>query len=382
MMISPYSILMSLLWFTVAALIGSFTLRRAEKHGPALVAAIYLLAFLRGALPLDFDQSIVISSYKIYPMLQDALTAPIYGRMTAGRCLITLWGAGTAVQLCRFLLKLMRQKKFLCGVMYEIPSSELFILLDEVCSELGYHGKSKLTVSSKVSTAYQAGFLCPHILLPIDTASCSEVDIRNIFRHELCHFLGGDLWIKAGMEISACLLWWNPVIPFLKHSVVQLLELLCDKRACKGRSSAEQVEYVETLLRFVKSSVADPANLTLSYLGNTQNADIKQRFQLMLQDRSSTQSRFRVWGSCIVCFMLFVASYFVILQPAGFPPPIEDDVAITVLTPENAYILQMQDGTLVLYYNNTPYDVLITKDMLRTEPLSSLPIISERIDEQ
>ncbi len=380
MLISPYSILMAVLWFTVAALIGSIVLRRAHKYGLALVAAIYVFALLRGILPVDFSKSIVIRSYKVYPMLIDMLTAPVCGRVTLGWCLIGLWGAGTTVQLCRFLIKLIRQEKFLHTTPCNASDSELFILLDDVCSEFGYKGQCKLAVSPKVSTVYQAGFLRLYILLPVDAASFLEEDIRNIFRHELCHFLGGDLWIKAGMEIAACFLWWNPAMLLLNHSVVQLLELLCDRRACKGRSRADQLEYVETLLRFIKGSVADPTSLTLSYLGNVKDAEIKQRFQLMLQSEPSIRSQFRFLGSCIVCFVLFVASYFVILQPASFPNPIEDGVSVAALTPDNAYILQTQEGVLIVYYNGTPYGMPISEDMMKKEPLSNLPIISERTD--
>lgn len=219
-----------------------------------------------------------------------------------------------------------------------------------------------------------------NILLPADVTSFSEEDIRNIFRHELCHFLGGDLWIKAGIEIAGCFLWWNPIMPLLNHSVVQLLELFCDKRACKERSSAGQLEYVETLLRFIKSSAADSDGLTLSYLGNADDAKIKQRFQLMLQDKPSMRSQFRFWGSCLICFMLFIASFFVIFQPASFPDPLEDGFSITTLTSDNAYILQTQDGALIVYYNNAPYGTPISEDMLKKEPLSNLPILSERDD--
>lgn len=77
-----------------------------------------------------------------------------------------------------------------------------------------------------------------------------------------------------------------------------------------------------------------------------------------------------------------LASYAVILQPGGFPPPVEDGHAITAWTPENAYILRRQDGTLVVYYNGIAYDAPVTEDMLDAEPFSSLPLILERKDER
>ncbi len=384
MMISPFSVLMALLWFTIAALIGSFILRRAEKYGLVLVSIIYFLALLRCVLPLDFSESVVIRLEKIYPMLRDLFSVQIYGSITVSGCLLALWGIGAVIRLFQLFLKLIWQVKFLHGVPYEAPDSEVFSLLDKVCDELGYHGRFKLTTSSRPSTANQAGFLKPHILLSADMSSFQKQDICNIFRHEMCHFLGGDLWIKMGVQMMSCLLWWNPVVPLLNRSITQLLELRCDKRACKGLSSAEQLGYLDSLLRFIKGAEMESSHLALSYLGNLQDSEITQRFLLVLQDRPliGARSRFQFWGSCVICLTMFLASYAVILQPGGFPPPVEDGHAITAWTPENAYILQRQDGTLVVYYNGIAYDAPVTEDMLDAEPFSSLPLILERKDER
>lgn len=100
MSVSPYSVLMAVLWFSVAALVGSITLRRAHKHGLTLIAAIYIFALLRGIFPVDFSESIVIRSYKIYPLLINycANIRTYYNRLVFD-CLMGRWGDSPSVPI-------------------------------------------------------------------------------------------------------------------------------------------------------------------------------------------------------------------------------------------------------------------------------------------
>ncbi len=258
MVVSSSSLIMALLWFTVAAYIGCRMLRRSEKPALAFLSAAVVLVALRAVLPLRYPGSTALRS-KI-----DAVFAwrPFPG-VTLGGCLLALWGIGAAVQLLRFLVKWIHQAWLLRRLSHGQPDSRLLDLCSGVCGELGYIGKWKLTVSEEIPTAYQTGFFHPYILLPANTAGFSEKDIRNIFRHEMQHFIGGDLWIKTGLQIVACLLWWNPVMSLLNRSIAQVLEYLCDKRVCANLSQMEQLNYLETLLYFFKRAAVVPANIVI-----------------------------------------------------------------------------------------------------------------------
>lgn len=73
MAVSSYSIVMALLWFTVAALIGCLILRKAEKDWLIFISAVFILAILRAVLPLEYARSLVIRSDTIYPAVQNIL---------------------------------------------------------------------------------------------------------------------------------------------------------------------------------------------------------------------------------------------------------------------------------------------------------------------
>ena len=76
----------------------------------------------------------------------------------------------------------------------------------------------------------------------------------------------------------------------------------------------------------------------------------------------------------IIALLLFVGSYFVILQPA-YSPPTEDMDGELDITSENAYIIYA-DESFQLYVNNQ-YLCEIPKENIKDMPYSYLKIIEE-----
>lgn len=381
MTISPYSVVTALLWFTSAAWVGCLLLRKAKKYGLAFVCVIFVLAVLRAVLPVDFTGSFVIRSRKFYPLLEKIFDTPLLGDMTWGTGLLLVWAVGAVLQLAFLLQKGIQQAHFLRRIADENASranAKILALFREISEEAGYQGRYRLTISGEVSTVYQAGFFRPHLLLPENITEFSEQDIRNVFRHELQHFLGKDLWIKTVMQIAACLLWWDPVVWLLRRNVLQLLELVCDRRVCKNLSRAGQMSYLESLLHFLKNTTMMTANgMTLSYLGNPLDGGVKQRFQLMLQDRPSAKAKVYLWISCTLCMVLFILSYLVILQPAYSPPPVEGGYVTVIPTSQNSYILHTSDGEYALYCDGVFCGTLASQESLLSQPYCDLEIIQQ-----
>lgn len=251
-------------------------------------------------------------------------------------------------------------------------------LFQKVAEELGYHGAFHLAAGEHVSSVYQAGFLHPYILLPTQIDMFSDEDICNMFRHELCHFLSRDLWIKVGFQVIGCILWWNPVMPMLKRSIEQLLELRCDRKVCRQLSAESQLSYMETLIELVKLGSTCTAQTYMGCLGRNSGDDMQQRFGMLLLNKPSTTERCRQIISCVLCLVLFIASYGVILQPWNDSPGSDDFGGdIFELASDDGYIVCSSDGTLVFYFDGTDQGITIQEAMLSIEPFSQMPIIYE-----
>ena len=374
---SPYSIVMAMIWFTLASMIGHFILRRAEKCGLAFIGMIFLLTTIRIFAPLDIAGSIIVRSQVIYPTVQNWMRYPIAGSVTVGGCLILLWIAGAAFQFVGLLLDWKRQRKFRNKAIPQEGNGRLDMLFQKVADEFGYHGPFCLAVGENVTSVYQAGFLHPYILLPTQIDMFSDEDICNMFWHELCHFLSRDLWIKAGFQAIGCVLWWNPVMPVLKRSVEQLLELRCDRKVCRQLSEEKQLSYMTTLSALVKHGSASVAQVYMGYLGQDNDTDMMQRFRMLLLGKPRTAERCRQIISCVLCLALFVASYGVILQPWSEPDASSfESVGTTNVGSELGYILCKSDGTLELYCEDE-FVCTLTDATLNTEPFNEMLIIYE-----
>lgn len=374
MSVSVYSIIMAILWFTLAVLIGNYTLHRASKHGLFFVASILLLSALRIFLPLDLNHSIVIRSVRLYPFLQNLMRYVLIGHVTIGNSLIVCWIIGACICFALLLRKLLLQRKFRKAVQCQQIDSDLLGLLYEISREMGYCGPVELAISTKATTAYQAGFLFPYIVLPHNIDEFSVTDIRNMFRHELCHFLGGDLWLQIGLQIMSCILWWNPAVILFRRNVEQMLELRCDRRACASLTSEAQVSYLDTLLRLLSDNRPKVFKVSLDYSGGADEAEILQRFQMILQGETKTLSKIRTAAGCLMCIALFVVSYCMILQPWTAPTDEQTEIYHeVVMVPEESYILRELDGTLLFYCNNINYGE-IPETLLEYEPFSKLHI--------
>lgn len=374
MIITPYSIVTSILWFSAACLIGCMILPKISRGGLVLIAVIFGLGFIRLCVPLDFFQSTIVRSYFIYGFLQKVVQKPVLYGFTLGQCLLLLWVTGSLIRLMWLVSKLVQQFKFRSNSHILENRDGSVALAKQIGRELGYDGDIRLAVSPNATTAYQAGLLRPYILLPWYIEDLSAMDIRNILYHELYHFLGGDLWIMLGIQTVTCMLWWNPVMYLLCHSAEQLLELRCDQRVCGHLEESEQLNYLQTLINLAQNSSPEHTNIILGYAESSE-ANIMQRFQIMTQTKTTSGERIKFFAGLTVCVLLFIASYSFILQPGAIPPTgeIEGDDIETFWV--EAFIMRSENGSLTLYLDGKAAYFLSEED-LQKEPYCNYEIFN------
>ena len=369
MSVSIYSLIMAIAWFSIAVLIGDLLLQKSERNRLAFIIAIFILALLRIFLPIELNGSIIIRSKTIYPMLQDIVRKQVLGPMTLGILLVVLWLSGTALSLAKLLRQMYLQRMFCQRAGRD--SAENRATFEELCCEFGYHRQLKVLFSPYATTAYQAGFFYPCVIFPQST-ELSEKELCYIFRHELCHFLGRDLWIKVGIQAVSAFLWWNPVVIVFKRSIEQFLELRCDRRACKNLTDIECHEYLKTLLKLVKEAPAATSGLSMGYFGRSEDMALIQRFRLIIEStRPGTGSKIRLCICCVICVILFIGSYFLTVQP--WRPALQNEVPATAMDSSSSYIVRESDGTLSFYCNDV-YTFQIPEDYLEIAPFSELQI--------
>lgn len=117
----------------------------------------------------------------------------------------------------------------------------------------------RLVRSPKAGTAMVLGLAVPVVVLPAGemplwgTASGAMAENsagRNVavLRHELTHYLRGDLWLKWAAALVECIHWFNPLVWWMTRQISHACELACDETVIRTMAEEEKMHYGDMLI--------------------------------------------------------------------------------------------------------------------------------------
>jgi len=120
-------------------------------------------------------------------------------------------------------------------------------IYEGLLAELGIpHGRVELLICPGVESPLLLGLWRPRVVLPRE--DCGEARLEMMLRHELNHYRGRDLWLKAAALGAACVHWFNPLAGLLVKDLDRCCELWCDQRTTAGMDSDGRRQYGRMLL--------------------------------------------------------------------------------------------------------------------------------------
>ena len=375
--VTVYSIVASVIFFNIA-LVTAFIMRRSStfvaRRTVSYLLLMVLLGIIRLLTPIDFDKAFVVRSYQVIPMIEDFLNRPIVGSYTFGSLLLLVWLAGTVTFIVRDMII---QIRFIHASRNYPPSDrrDLLDLAGEYGSNFG------LLVSSSISRPYTAGLFRPVIYLP--DIELPEEQWRTILRHEVQHIRSHDEVKKLFFLAIQALFWWNPLAHISRKEIDTILELQCDAKVTAGMSNEEVDAYLDLLwtLKERKAEQRIPVGASTMVWDQKQ---LEARFAA-LRDADIAKKRHPraiVYGLLLA---MFVASYFVIVQPIWLPE--ETDYVSDISTPDGTYSLpyysDISNEYIVytngeyLFYIDGHYMCRLDEEKLLEDPFKSIPILEE-----
>ena len=373
--VTVYSVIVSVVFFNVA-LIAVFLIRRSNtflaRHTVSFLLLMVVLGIIRLLTPIDFDRAYVVRSYQVIPAIEDFINRPIAGSYTLGSLLLLIWLAGTVVFLARDIVTQIRFVR----TSRNYPPSDRRDLID-LAGEYG--SNFALLVSSSISRPYTAGLFRPVIYLP--DIKLSEVQWRTILRHEVQHIRSHDEAKKLFFLAVQALFWWNPLAHISRKEIDTILELQCDANVTAGMSQ-EGVDAYLDLLKILKERKADhriPVGVSTIVWDQK---ELNARFAALHDAGFSKKRRPHVIVYALL-LALFTLSYFVIIQPVGFPN--EEEYLADVSESDNAYMLPytveasneyiLHTNGEYLYFVDDQYVCSIDEEKLFEEAFCSIPIL-------
>ncbi|MBC1542762.1 M56 family metallopeptidase [Listeria cossartiae] len=160
-------------------------------------------------------------------------------------------------------------------------------LLAGIIDELGVKRPVELMINPLISSPIFLGLMKNVIVIP--DKSFSEEELHYIFRHELVHCKRKDMYYVWGMQLFACVYWFNPLIYLMNKRIQKDRELACDEAVLAALPESKHIGYGDTLL----SSLAKSGNYKESYVAVSLHENtkaLKERLSFIANYRTKAKS--------------------------------------------------------------------------------------------
>lgn len=370
--ISVYSLASAIVFFNIGLILIRFFRRNTmflAKNSMSALAILFFLSLIRVLFPLDLERAIVFPSQTIFPSIIDILGMPIGRQFTVGTALLVTWTVGTVLILgkswCVFAQEMRQVKK------YRLIEDAQIQEIARQCLD----DNAVVSVSLDVDVPKVMGLRKAYIYMPPLTLTDEET--RFVLQHEFQHVKGGDFLIKLLYLFLKAVFWWNPIVHLFQQEVENLLELRCDAAITRTMTNEERISYLEAILAVAKQ-VSSRKAVSLIHASTLVNLKaqsfMQQRFEVIL-NRSASHSKSRMIRNIGIIVIVFLCSYFIIVQPV-YEPSVSELENHVEITKANAYIVNDGKGQMELYVDGAPFG-FIKKKELDIEPYKGLKIIGK-----
>ena len=377
MTISLYSVIMSIVCSSIILFAASFLVSHSGRVRWGLIFLILGLGFIRLLFPVEIRVAREVREPSLYPRLILLSRKEWFAGLTIGELLLIAWGIGLVVLFFVFLGKVREIREITERSVPSIAGDRLYELFEKAKAELGYAGKARIAITGELYTAVSVGVFAPNILIPKIMLEYEDLELCGVLKHELTHYLRGDIGKQRLLNAVQCLFWWNPVVYYLKGSMENMMELECDEKACSGMTQEERKSYLRAITKTLRAGRNKGPSLGMGYWKNTPVAFLKRRFQEVLCPEEK-HSHAATYVMAMVCLALFCISYAFILQPIGMPREFEQSEVTNVRTmegeeSESEFLIKLPDGNY-LYVSGLLGEKIIKESDIQQAPYSELPI--------
>lgn len=375
MTISVFSVIMSILCASVILFVAGLLISHTQRVRWGLLLLIIILGFVRLSFPFEFLGAKEIHSRWLYPLLSRIAKLEIIRGLTCADIFGIAWMTGIGVLLMRFLTRLICVSVAIRKATPVRPEDALRKILEQAADELHMKRRVRLAVTDSFSTAVSVGFFHPIILIPRKMLTYSEAELSGVIRHEMTHYLRGDVGKQWILCMVQCLFWWNFVVHYLKHCVEDMLELECDEKVCQGLDDEGRLAYLNAIKRVLREDKKKQIKLGMGYGSNQAGKFLQRRFVAVLEPVPKHSGRM-TYLLAALSIILFCLSYSFVLQPVVLPTNmVADDVEIRTTTAKelgnDSFLLKLPDGSYVFVSDMLEQGVL-TEQEIQKPPYNGL----------
>lgn len=169
-------------------------------------------------------------------------------------------------------------------------------------------------------------------------------------RHEIAHFVYGDIWIKYIWSLVKSFWFWNPIVYILDGQLTKVLEIRADEKAVKNMTEEQRQEYRVTLVKLANIAGKRKQNKYGVALLHKKGMLIKKRIELLETEYKRTRANLIINYviMIVVAVGLFVMMNCFILEPIS-PIPETEYEGTQMVTKDNYFLVKNAEGTYDMY---------------------------------
>ena len=376
MRISEFSVIMSIACSSLIFFVAGFLVSHVKRVRWGFILLILIFGFARLLFPVEFHATKEIRSWKIYPLLIQLVHRKLIGNWSLAGILLFIWGVGAVVLFLGLLYEIKEAREISQRAIPMIEGDTLYQICEEAKEELGYTKPVRLAVTGELDTAMSIGFLTPEILILKEMLIYSEAELKGVLKHEIIHYLRGDVGKQRVMLFFQILFWWNPILYYLRNCVENMLELECDEYACQGMSEEERKAYLKAITKVLRGDDKSQSRLGLGWKKRFPIKFYRRRFQEVLQPVKRLSNAV-TYFLAFVSLVLFCLSYSIIVQPGSMPEESKNSEVRTEMHSEKKedkeFLIKLSNGTY-LYVADMLGRKVLTEDDIQKAPYADLPI--------
>ena len=249
------------------------------------------------------------------------------------------------IEYCYFLRLIRLNKK--------VEDPKIRGLVEKILKEKGKKKEIDLRWTVHFQSPCVVGIIKPTILIP--EKEYAYEDLENVFRHEIAHYLSGDLVISFAWSVIKTFCFWNPAVYLLDKQLRKLMEIRADENAIGKKDMQFQDDYMQTIVNLIakKPTVANKYGASFH---EKDGLPVMQRLEIIMDRADRKFSSFVIVNivTCLVVIGLTVAMNCLIFEPRSLEPknkPADEEYATsTIVTDDNSFLIKNADGTYNMYY--------------------------------
>jgi beta-lactamase regulating signal transducer with metallopeptidase domain len=331
-------------------------------------------------VPVEFWGAKEITVWRAYSYLYRLFHGEVFFGISLGRLLLGLWGLSAAYLIVSYYQGVLLADKIAQRAVLVVEGDRLYEILEKAKREVGYSGYVRLAVSKELDMALSIGTRTPSVLLFEEMLSYSDFELEGVLRHEITHYMRGDVIKQRLLILMQCMFWWNPIIHYLRKCLESMLEMECDEYACRGMTEEEQVVYLNAITKILRSENPRTIYFGMAFGKRITAWLLKRRFSEVLHPvvkHSNAVTRILA----VISLILFCLSYSIIFQPGETPTEMEKhEVRENDISGQNdgtggaeEFLIRLPDGSY-LYVSDMLGQTVLSSDEILKEPYVDLPI--------